>query len=157
MGRYIAVALVVVGCATCPSADDPTEAMAMAEDNPGSDKAAPRDANTVKLEPIPGETGYTMEGPYGLTGTLKKPAGQAEWVLEGKFVFPTAGYTVGKPEIRVMKSLPEQVHIVLPVTPPPKDAVVAQVITEKAVSVKIRATDRARFTVKVEAGSGERK
>ncbi len=136
----------------------PAEAVAgrvyrLSLNNPGPDgrknNPNPGAGEEAKLKPLEDGRGYSVEGPHGLTGTLRKESGSSEWKLEAQFTFPTAGYTVGKPVVRIAKSLPEKVSILLPVTPPAKDAAVAQVVTEVPVEASIPAHDRARFTVAV--------
>ena len=103
------------------------------------------------LEPLADQEGWGVSGPHGFNGTLlwtEDEAG-AVWPLEGAFTIPTAGYAVAAPEISVMKSLPEQVRIVLTVTPPPPDAMVAQVITNVPVAAEIAVSRNALFSVEV--------
>lgn len=104
----------------------------------------------VKVTPIAGQLGYALAGPHGFKGTIAKADADAkEWTLSAKFVFPSAGYTVGKPVILVQKSLPEKVFVTFSVTPPALDAVVAQVITEVPVNETIRVSNKATFVVTI--------
>jgi len=100
----------------------------------------------VTLEPRT-EGGYALKGPYDLAGTLA--FAEATWSLEGVFRFPTSGYRVGAVDVNVLKSLPEQVTVVIHLLAPPKDAVAAQVISEVPIVKAITVSSRARFTVRV--------
>lgn len=108
----------------------------------------------VKMMELSGRYGYALQGPYGFAGTLTKESLNAkEWQLEAKFTFGTSGYRVAKVDAVVMESYPEQVRITIPVTPPPPDAMVAQVITEVPVSERIVASDRAVFRIVVKTAT----
>ncbi|MBX7258860.1 MAG: protease complex subunit PrcB family protein [Candidatus Hydrogenedentes bacterium] len=97
------------------------------------------------------EGGYTFKGPYGLAGTLTY--GADGWSLNGVFQFPTGGYRVSGVDVNVLKSLPEQVHITIYVSSPPKDAMTTQVITEVAINRAISVSSSARFAIRVTANA----
>ena len=104
----------------------------------------------VTLTPLSGPFGYHFEGPYDLQGNLTKDSLEdAEWALNGKFVFPTGGYTVAQPEITVAESYPEQVTIVLRVREPLPGTPVTQVVMEVPVAAAISASNEAMFSMKV--------
>lgn len=110
----------------------------------------PCDETAVTLTPLSGPFGYHFEGPYDLQGNLTKDSPDAaEWELNGKFVFPTGGYTVLPPEITVAESYPEQVTILLRVREPLPGAPVTQVVTEVPVTAVISASNEAAFSMKV--------
>lgn len=119
------------------------------EVNDGEEEAV-RQGDAVEMTELDDESGYALSGPWNFEGELRRPAdGDTEWRLAGQFTFNTAGYQVGEPETIIQKSLPEQVTIVIPVTPPPPDAMVAQVITETPVETTVEASPEARFNVRV--------
>ncbi|MFH0824446.1 MAG: hypothetical protein V2B18_16960 [Pseudomonadota bacterium] len=104
----------------------------------------------VLLIPLSGRFGYSLEGPYGFTGSLTKEAiTDADWCLEGDFNLPTAGFAVSEPVVRVAESYPEQVFVTITVTPPAPDSVVAQVITQVPVTAVITASNEAVFTIEI--------
>jgi hypothetical protein len=104
----------------------------------------------VRLIPFSGRFGYGFEGPYGFVGSLtKQELTDPDWHLEGEFRFPTAGYVVEDPVVRILESYPEQVHVSIGVIPPSPGRVVAQVITRACVSVDIPASNEAQFTIRV--------
>jgi len=118
----------------------------------GPGTCSPR--TTVELIPFSGRYGYGLEGPYNFAGALTKDSLDDEcWKLEAQFVFPTTGYQVAEPEIRIAESYPEQVSIILHVTPPPEGAMVAQVLTTVPVTAEIPASNRAEFCVCVATDS----
>lgn len=99
---------------------------------------------------------HQVSGDWFLTGTLTKARpGDPEWLLSATVQFPTGGFEVGKLIVRQTRSYPETVSIVIPVTPPPKDALVTQAITTVRIDQAIPGTDRASFQVDVE--TAERK
>lgn len=106
------------------------------------------EGESVRLTPYDDRLGYALEGPYSFVGSLTKDdAGDPEWHLEGDFTFPTAGYTVDEPDIRIAESYPEQVFITITVTPPAPGSVVAQVITHVPVTADIAASNQAQFRI----------
>ncbi len=110
----------------------------------------PDPETVVRLVPFSGRFGYSLEGPYGFTGSLtKEELTDADWCLEGEFSFPTAGYAVSDPVIRVAESYPEQVSVVITVTPPAADSSVAQVITHVTVTATITASNEALFSIEI--------
>jgi len=98
--------------------------------------------------------GYTLKGPYGFNGTLTH-GDKGPWTLKARFVFPTAGYSVGEVKILVEKTLPEHVMITVPVTVPPKDAALAQAQTEEPVTETIAVSHRATFEVHIAVSVAE--
>ena len=104
----------------------------------------------VTLTPLSGPFGYHFEGPYDLQGNLTKDnLEDAEWELNGKFVFPTGGYSAAQPEVTVAESYPEQVTIVLRVREPLPGTPVTQVVMEVPVAAAISASNEAMFSMKV--------
>jgi len=104
----------------------------------------------VTLTPLSGPFGYHFAGPYDLQGNLTKDSLEdAEWELNGKFVFPTGGYTVMQPEITIAESYPEQVTIVLRVREPLPGRPVTQMVMEVPVTAVISASNEAVFSMKV--------
>lgn len=98
------------------------------------------------LTPFSGRFGYFVVGPWGFEGALtKENPGDPEWTLEGTFQFPSSGYTVLTPDVRVAESYPEQVRIRIRVLTPSPGQVVLPVITETPVSLTIPASDQAEF------------
>ena len=123
------------------------------EVNDGEEEAV-RQGDAVEMTELDDGSGYALSGPWNFEGELLRPADdETEWRLAGQFTFNTAGYQVGEPETLIQKSLPEQVTIVIPVTPPPPDAMVAQVITETPVETTVEASYEARFDVRVYSGN----
>ena len=105
----------------------------------------------MELAALDDGAGYAVTGPWDFEGTLTTPETEdGAWRFAGQFTFRTGGYEVGEPRVRIMKSYPEQVSIVIPVVPPPDDAMVIQVITETPVEVEIPASPEATFTAAVE-------
>ncbi len=103
---------------------------------------------TAELAPFSGRFGYGVTGPWGFQGALTKEyPGDAEWLLEGTFQFPTPGYTVLGPEIQVMESFPEQVFIRINVLTPAPGTILPQVITEAPFSRTVPASDQATFEI----------
>ena len=100
------------------------------------------------VERVEGQLKHTVSGPYGLKGMLTKSSGEP-WVFDASLTFPTGGYSVGEPEVLVKKSLPEQVDISIPVTPPAKDAIVTQALVTKSVRTTLNVSDGAQFSVYV--------
>jgi len=104
----------------------------------------------VTLTPLSGRYGYHFEGALGLTGTItKNNLNDADWVLEGRFVFPSSGYTTFAPDITVMESYPEQVLVKFHVVSPPDGVVVLPVLTEVPVRATISASNMAQFRLQV--------
>lgn len=103
-----------------------------------------------ELTPFSGRFGYFVEGPWGFEGALtKENLGDAAWILEGTFQFPTSGYIVFPTKVLVLESYPEQVHITFQVMPPSPNQMVLQVITEVSIApVTIAASDEATFDVR---------
>ncbi|MFP4173315.1 MAG: hypothetical protein ACLFV4_10430 [Candidatus Hydrogenedentota bacterium] len=117
--------------------------------NGGEDEAV-RQGEAAEMTALEDESGYALSGPWNFEGELLRPVDdETEWRLTGQFRFNTAGYQVGEPETIIQKSLPEQVTVVIPVTPPPSDAMAAQVITETPVETAVEASPEARFNVRV--------
>lgn len=109
----------------------------------------------VQMTPFSGRFGYYLEGRYNFTGALTKQAlTDPNWVLEGTFNFPTTGYTVRQPDVRVAESFPEQVTVTITVTPPPPGAIVAQVITPVTVTANIPASNQAQFKIYIVDAGG---
>jgi hypothetical protein len=135
MNRLLIIAAVALSFTACqctgPTSDE--SGARAPEGTMQPDRAIPPDkaptgaVEPVQLAPVNQGAGYTFAGPYGLQGALDYDGQQ--WQLTGAFEFPTAGYTVGELEVTVLKKLPEEAHISVPVQPPPLDAMVAQVIT----------------------------
>lgn len=106
------------------------------------------DGESVRLTPYADRLGYALEGPHDFVGSLtKQDVDDPEWHLEGDFTFPTAGYTVDEPDIRVAESYPEQVFVTITVTPPAPGSIVAQVITHVPVTADIAASNLAQFRI----------
>jgi hypothetical protein len=84
---------------------------------------------------------YHLNGPYQLTGTVVHKAGQ--WRLEAEMTFPTGGYRLGEPEAAMLKSMPPQLVITLPVSPPPEDAMVTQALDTQSVEAGYRGPEDA--------------
>ena len=102
----------------------------------------------AELAPFSGRFGYFVEGRWGFEGALTKEyPGDAQWVLEGAFQFPSSAYIVLPPEVQVAESYPEQVYVRISVLTPPPGQVVLPVITEVPVTVTIEASDRAEFDI----------
>lgn len=141
-----ALAFAVAFTAGCPAEMDVNDEEAL---NGGEDEAV-NQGDAVEMTELDDESGYALSGPWNFVGELRRPAeDETEWRLAGQFTFNTAGYGVGEPETIIQKSLPEQVTIVIPVTPPSSDAMVAQVITETPVETTVEASPDARFNVRV--------
>ena len=108
----------------------------------------------VQMTPFSGRFGYYLEGPYNFVGSLtKENLTDQNWRLEGEFAFPTSGYTVGEPDVRIMESFPEQVFVTIEVTPPPPRLCVIQVITNVTVTAAIPASNQAQFTIHITTAS----
>lgn len=91
--------------------------------------------------------GKTVTGPHDFMGTLvPQDTEPATWAFDGSFVFPTSGFTVGDVEAQVAESFPEQVTIIVPVTPPPKGSVLLPMLTEVPVNATIQVSEQALFT-----------
>lgn len=106
--------------------------------------------DTVTLTPLSGRYGYCFEGPMGLQGTLTKDnLTDAEWRLEGKFVFPSGGHTLLEPDIQIAESYPEQVFIKFSVVTPGPNEMVTMAITEAPFSQRIPASNEAQFSMTV--------
>ncbi len=106
----------------------------------------------VTVTPLSGRFGYAFEGPLGFHGTLtKENLADAEWLLEGKFVFPSGGYRILEPEIRVAGSNPAQVYIKFPVVTPGPNDIVTMAITEAPISHFVSASNEASFSISVVA------
>lgn len=104
--------------------------------------------DSVTLTPLSGRFGYAFEGPLGLQGTLtKENLADAEWLLEGKFVFPSGGYRILEPEVRVAESHPERVFVKFSVVTPGPNDFVTMAITEEAFSHYVSASNDAFFSV----------
>lgn len=139
-----------VGCPAEMEVDDDE-----APNNGGEDEAV-RQGEAVEMTELEDESGYALSGPWNFEGELLRPVDdETEWRLTGQFTFNTAGYQVGEPETIIQKSLPEQVTVVIPVTPPPPGAMVAQVITETPVETAVEVSPDARFNVRVYAREPE--
>jgi len=110
----------------------------------------------VRMTPFSGRFGYLLEGRYDFTGTLTKEAlTDPNWVLEGTLTFPTTGYTVRQPDVRVAESYPEQVTVTITVTPPAPGTIVAQATLPVQVTADIAASNEAKFSIHIvdEGGS----
>lgn len=148
--RYLvlltALAFGVAFAAGCPAEMDVND-----EEAPNGGEEEPvKQGDAVEMTELEDKSGYALSGPWNFEGELLRPADdEMEWRLAGQFTFNTAGYEVGEPEVLVQKSLPEQVTVGIPVTPPPPGAMVAQVITETPVETTVEASPEARFTVRV--------
>ena len=107
-----------------------------------------REHTDITLTPLSGRYGYAFEGPLGLQGTLTKASLEdAEWVVEGSFLFPTGGHTLLVPEILIAESMPEQIFLRFNVLTPGPNAVVTQALEEKPFSHRLAASNEAAFTV----------
>ncbi len=95
------------------------------------------------------ESGYRFSGPYDLeaTATWTDAGG---WTVAGSFMFPTAGYVVDGPEIRILKRLPEHVTVGFTITPPNPDAITAQVLTRVPFEESILVSPDATFELVVQ-------
>lgn len=100
------------------------------------------------------DSSYTFDGPYGLKGALAY-GDRGPWILKGALTFPTGGYTVEGPDVRVLKRLPEHVIITFTVTPPPEDAMVTQALTEEPFRSEIYVSEDATFTMVVETAQSD--
>lgn len=126
-------------------------------DAPATPKApASTPARTPAVPPLVGPLVHEFTGDWFLKGTMtKEKPGNPEWLMSAAMEFPTGGYTVGELIVRQTRSYPETVWVTIPVTPPPKDALVTQAITPFRIEKLIPGTDRATFQVTVE--TAERK
>lgn len=107
-----------------------------------------REHTDITLTALSGRYGYAFEGPLGLQGTITKASLEdAEWVVEGSFLFPTGGYTLLAPDMEVAESMPEQVFLRLNVLTPSPNAVVTQALEEKSFSYRVAASNEAAFTL----------
>ncbi len=107
-----------------------------------------REHTDIPLTALSGRYGYAFEGPLGLQGTITKASPEdAEWVIEGSFLFPTGGYTLLAPEIVVAESMPEQIFLRLNVLTPSPNAVVTQALEERPFSHRVAASNEAAFTL----------
>jgi hypothetical protein len=108
----------------------------------------------VCLVPLSGRFGYSIEGPYGFTGSLtKEELTDADWRLEGDLSFPTTGYTLDGPVVQIAESSPERVSVTFTVIPPAPDSVVAQVVTHVSVTALITASNDAVFSMEIVTGN----
>jgi hypothetical protein len=104
----------------------------------------------VRMTPFWGQFGYRLEGAYGFAGAATKSELTApDWRLEGGFCFPTTGYQVSAPEMRVQESYPEHVQVIFTVTPPVPGSAVAPVVTRVPVNAAIAASYNALFTIRI--------
>lgn len=110
-------------------------------------RGVPAQQGNVSLTAMVSRPGYGLSGPCNFTGTLVWQ--DDAWLLDGRFEFPTAGYEVGVPEVTIREIRPERVHILVPVTAPPPDALVAQVLTPVPVEAAIHVSREAAFSVEV--------
>lgn len=107
-----------------------------------------REHTDIPLTVLSGRYGYAFEGPLGLQGTITKASLEdAEWVVEGSFLFPTGGYTLLAPDMEVAESMPEQVFLRLNVLTPSPNAVVTQALEERPFSHRVAASNEAAFTL----------
>ena len=107
-----------------------------------------REHTDIPLTVLSGRYGYAFEGPLGLQGTITKASPEdAEWVVEGSFLFPTGGYTLLAPDMEVAESMPEQVFLRLNVLTPSPNAVVTQALEERPFSHRVAASNEAAFTL----------
>jgi len=124
-----------------------------AEDVPKSDLS-------VKVTPMEGAEGFTVEGAFDMTGTITRPDPAAEqWVLKASMAFPNDGYTTGEPflqaaQTRMPPKTPEEegelvdvVIIGLPIGIPGADAEVKEGAVEVPLELTIPAPAGVRFAI----------
>lgn len=142
------------GCLTCQ------KEASQASEAPGTEETADgphaferefvQKGQAVTLTAMTDRLGYTLSGPHNLRGTLTKERPDApDWTLEGTFTFVTGGYRLGKVDVTMLKKLPPDVYVLIPVWPPAKGSMVTKALVEQGFSEKISASDDATFNLRV--------
>jgi hypothetical protein len=104
------------------------------------------------VRPWPEERGhgFDVKGSYGLEGTIV-PAADAEgqWVFKGHLTFPTGGFHLGEPwnQQQMGPEGVDQIIVMLPMSLPPKDAMVTQALDRREIDYRFEGAPNANFVV----------
>jgi len=118
-----------------PAAAQASAAAAQAQPGHGSlafptaEQLATAELASVTVARIDDELLYTVSGSFELSGTITKSSPEdVEWVFKGQCTFPTGGYTLGTPYSNADVDAPSSLIIYIPVTLPPRNAVLTQAL-----------------------------
>ncbi len=101
-----------------------------------------------KLILLSGRFGYSVEGPYGFSGTITKESlDMKEWNFSGKFVFTNPLYIYLGKTVSISESYPEQIVVKFYVIPCKLGDIFFQKSKEVPVQFNIPASNDARFRV----------